>query len=118
MSQRRFPGPSDLRCICFRPRIHEYQATDALRGTLLSVRAMLDVLGLDPLVRPWAGGAETTGLTEVVDGLVAVALEERAAARARKDFPAADRIRDGLVAAGVLVEDTPAGPRWTLEEKD
>jgi len=80
---------------------------------------MLGVLGLDPLARPWAGGGEvSTGLREVVDGLVAVSLEERAAARSRKDFDAADRIRDGLLAAGVLVEDTPAGPRWTLEEKD
>ena len=93
--------------------------SDALRGTLLSVRSMLGVLGLDPLARPWAGGGEvSTGLREVVDGLVAVSLEERAAARSRKDFDAADRIRDGLLAAGVLVEDTPAGPRWTLEEKD
>ena len=93
--------------------------SDALRGTLLSVRAMLGVLGLDPLARPWASGGEvSTGLREVVDGLVAVSLEERAAARSRKDFDAADRIRDGLLAAGVLVEDTPAGPRWTLEEQD
>jgi len=93
--------------------------SDALRGTVLSVRSMLDVLGLDPLAGPWAGGGEVSaGLREVVDGLVAVSLEERAAARSRKDFDAADRIRDGLLAAGVLVEDTPAGPRWTLEEKD
>jgi len=26
----------------------------------------------------------------------------------------ADAIRDGLVAAGVLVEDTPGGARWSL----
>lgn len=91
--------------------------SDALRGTLLSVRSMLGVLGLDPLAQPWAGGEVTTGLRDVVDGLVGVALEERAAARSRKDFAAADRVRDGLLAAGVLVEDTPAGPRWTLEEK-
>lgn len=89
----------------------------ALQGTVLSVRSMLDVLGLDPLARPWAGGATSTGLRGVVDGLAAVALEERAEARARKDFTAADRIRDGLLAAGVLVEDTPAGPRWTLHEE-
>ena len=91
--------------------------SDALRGTLLSVRSMLGVLGLDPLAQPWVGGEVTTGLRDVVDGLVGVALEERAAARSRKDFAAADRVRDGLLAAGVLVEDTPAGPRWTLEEK-
>jgi cysteinyl-tRNA synthetase len=49
-----------------------------------------------------------------VDALVAVALEQRQAARARKDYAAADSIRDQLAAAGVMVEDTPQGPRWEL----
>ncbi len=48
----------------------------------------------------------------VVDALIGVALEQRQAARARKDFAAADAIRDQLQEAGVLVEDTPA--RHTL----
>jgi cysteinyl-tRNA synthetase len=86
----------------------------ALRGTLLSVRAMLDVLGLDPLSPTWSDAGTASDLHGVVDRLVAVALEERAAARGRKDYAAADRVRDGLAAAGVAVEDTPAGPRWTL----
>jgi cysteinyl-tRNA synthetase len=43
-----------------------------------------------------------------IDGLVA----EREAARARRDFAAADRIRDALAAEGIAVEDTPEGPRW------
>jgi len=30
-------------------------------------------------------------------------------------YPAADAIRDRLSAAGIAVEDTPSGPRWTLE---
>jgi cysteinyl-tRNA synthetase len=78
-----------------------------------SVLAMLAVLGLDPFAPPWAeaGGA---GLREVVDALVAVALEQRQAARGRKDYAAADAIRDQLHAAGIVVEDTPAGPRWEL----
>ena len=37
---------------------------------------------------------------------------ERRAARARRDFAAADAIRDDLVARGVILEDTPAGTRW------
>ena len=89
--------------------------SSALRGTLLSVRAMLDVLGLDPLSPTWAGSESPSDLHAVVDRLVAVALEERTQARARKDFAAADRVRDSLAAAGVAVEDTPTGPRWTLE---
>ena len=50
-----------------------------------------------------------------MDALVAVALEQRQAARARKDYAAADAIRDGLAKAGILVEDTPQGPRWELK---
>ena len=73
------------------------------------VRAMCEVLGLD-VTDSTDGG----GLREVVDALVQVALEQRAAARARKDFAAADAVRDQLSAAGVAIEDTPDGPRWTL----
>jgi cysteinyl-tRNA synthetase len=85
----------------------------AVAGTLGSVRAMLGVLGLDPLDPRWAGGSDER-LTQATDGLVALALEQRQAARARKDFAAADAIRDQLTALGVTVEDTPQGPRWEL----
>ena len=53
----------------------------------------------------------------MVDALVALALEQRAAARARKDWAAADAIREQLRAAGVVVEDTPNGPRWTVDAR-
>jgi cysteinyl-tRNA synthetase len=83
--------------------------------TLGAVRAMLDVLGLDPLDPQWAaGGTSDDQLAEVTDGLVRLALEQRQAARARKDFTTADAVRDQLTALGVQVEDTPAGPRWEL----
>ena len=90
----------------------------ALRGTWLSVRAMLDVLGLDPMSPTWRGGVAASDLHGVVDRLVGVALTERAAARTRKDWAAADRVRDALTAAGVAVEDTPAGPRWNLTDSE
>ena len=41
-------------------------------------------------------------------------LSERAAAKKRRDFATADRIRDELAARGVVIEDTPAGPKWRL----
>jgi cysteinyl-tRNA synthetase len=85
----------------------------AAAAALGSVRAMLAVLGLDPLDPQWAGGTDEK-LSTVTDGLVALALEQRQAARARKDFAAADAIRDQLGALGVTVEDTPQGPRWEL----
>jgi cysteinyl-tRNA synthetase len=87
----------------------------AVASALSSVRAMLGVLGLDPIDPQWTDGA-TSGLTGVVDSLVALALEQRAAARTRKDWAAADAVRDQLKQAGVVVEDTPAGPRWTLSD--
>jgi cysteinyl-tRNA synthetase len=82
---------------------------------LTEIRAMLSVLGLDPLAEPWAA-ATGSDLRPVVDALVSVALEQREAARVRKDFGAADAIRDQLQHAGVLVEDTPRGPRWELRK--
>ncbi|WP_194897922.1 cysteine--tRNA ligase [Catenulispora pinisilvae] len=85
---------------------------------LASVLTMLDVLGLNPLAEPWSGAAGTAGsgtdLRPVVDTLVKVALEQRQAARERKDYAASDAIRDQLARAGVTVEDTPGGPRWTV----
>jgi cysteinyl-tRNA synthetase len=86
----------------------------AVSRTLGSVRAMLGVLGLDPLDPRWSAGGSDERLTQVTDGLVSLALEQRQAARARKDFAAADAIRDQLTTLGVSVEDTPQGPRWEL----
>ena len=79
---------------------------------------MLDVLGLDPLDPAWAGNGQDGELRDVIDALVALALEQRAQARARKDWAAADAVRDQLKHAGVEVEDTPHGPRWTIGEQD
>jgi cysteinyl-tRNA synthetase len=87
---------------------------DAVAGALGSVRAMLGVLGLDPLDPHWTAAGGDDRLTRVTDGLVALALGQRQAARARKDYAAADAIRDQLAALGVQVEDTPQGPRWEL----
>jgi cysteinyl-tRNA synthetase len=91
---------------------------DATATALASVRAMLDVLGVDPLDPGWAGGHGGGDLRPVVDALVSLALEQRAQARGRKDWAAADAVRDRLKHAGVMVEDTPHGPRWTIGEQN
>jgi cysteinyl-tRNA synthetase len=83
-------------------------------SALGDVRAMLDILGVDPQDTHWTGAGAVEGLRETIDDLVSLALEQRAAARARKDWAAADAIRDQLKDAGVVVEDTPTGPRWTI----
>jgi cysteinyl-tRNA synthetase len=93
-----------------------YAAGDdtALRGALASVRGMLNLLGLDPLDEAWTGGGADEQLRGVVDALVTIALQQREAARSRKDWAAADAVRDQLKQAGIAVEDTPHGPRWTV----
>ncbi|GEP36215.1 cysteine--tRNA ligase [Nocardioides szechwanensis] len=79
------------------------------------VLAMLDVLGLHPDDSAWAtGGGDDAKLTAAVDALVAGLLEQRAQARADKDFARADAIRDQIKTAGIEIEDTPSGARWTL----
>jgi cysteinyl-tRNA synthetase len=84
-------------------------------GPLAAVRAMLGVLGLDPLDPQWTVTG-TADLRSTVDGLVALALEQRQLARERRDWPAADAVRDQLKRAGVIVEDTPQGTRWSIAD--
>jgi cysteinyl-tRNA synthetase len=77
---------------------------------------MLTVLGLDPWAEPWRGSSrDDAGWREVVDSLVQAALEQRQQAREQRDYAAADAVRDRLAAAGIALEDTPQGPRWTLK---
>jgi cysteinyl-tRNA synthetase len=89
--------------------------TVALATALRQVRAMLGVLGLDPLAREWATAGADHDLRAVVEALVGVAIDQRQAARDRRDYDAADLIRDGLHAAGVLLDDAPDGTRWTIK---
>ena len=90
------------------------QDRDAVIAAYSSVLGMLDVLGLHPRDWPETSGADGQ-TTTVIDGLVQALLQQRQDARGRKDFEAADAIRDGLDAMGIRIEDTPQGARWTLE---
>jgi cysteinyl-tRNA synthetase len=87
----------------------------ALRGNLAAVRRMLSLLGLDPLDATWAQrDGDDKALRSALDTLVAALVAQRDEARARRDFTTADAIRHQLRDAGVEVEDTPSGSRWTL----
>ena len=92
----------------------------AVLHALGEVRAMAAVIGVDPLDPHWAG-ADAAGdgrLRTALDVLVRGELDARSQARKERDFGAADAIRNRLAAAGVTVEDTPDGARWTLETND
>ena len=89
---------------------------EALAARYREVRAMVGVLGLDPADPAWGERRDAGHLHQVIERLVGVTLEERAAARGRGDYASADRIRAGLGAAGIAVEDTPSGPRWSVAD--
>ena len=76
------------------------------------VRGALEILGCDPFDPIFADSSNSK--SEILDGLISLALEQRNAARARKDFAASDAIRDSLTALGITIEDTPTGSRWTV----
>ena len=85
---------------------------DGVAAAYAAVVPMVTVLGLAPA--DFAAGGDDAKLRSAVDGLVPALLAAREAARARKDFAEADRVRDALAAAGIVVEDTADGPRWRL----
>jgi cysteinyl-tRNA synthetase len=79
------------------------------------LRAMLGIFGVDPGAEPWASRSSADAdAAGVIGVLISALLDQREDARARKDYAAADAVRDRLGAAGVDVEDTPNGPRWSL----
>ncbi len=89
-------------------------AAQPATGTALAVRAMLDVLALDPLSPAWQREGGDGGARSALDVLVPVLLAERAQARADRDWARADALRDRLADAGVVVEDGADGVRWSL----
>ena len=81
-----------------------------LAKTAGEIRGALSILGCDPKDAAFAGSKSNDA---AMDGLIKLALEQREAARGRKDFTAADQIRDQIAALGITVEDTSNGPRWS-----
>ncbi len=76
------------------------QARRALRSMVVRLGALAERGTRDP--------------REAVAPFVEALLEVRAGAKAARDFATADLVRDGLVAAGVEVRDTPDGAEWLL----
>jgi cysteinyl-tRNA synthetase len=81
-----------------------------LAKTAGEIRGALSILGCDPKD---AAFAKDKSNDAAMDGLIKLALAQREAARERKDFKAADDIRDQIASLGITVEDTTNGPRWS-----
>ncbi len=91
--------------------LRDGEAAEALEGEAWTPRSPFpadDVAGGDPL----EAAAEATGVPgALVDSLLTI----RSQLRAAKQWAFADRIRDALAAASIVVEDTPEGSRWHTE---
>jgi cysteinyl-tRNA synthetase len=73
------------------------------RDFLRDVDRVMGILGID------GGPSASEGLS---DQAVQALIEERIAARGKKDFARADAIREDLAARGIILEDTPQGTRF------
>jgi cysteinyl-tRNA synthetase len=80
------------------------------KGELLASGALAGFLQANP--EAWFRGGADAALAARIDDLIA----RRVAARAAKDWPAADAIRAELTAMSVEVMDGPAGATWRLKE--
>ena len=89
----------------------DLHAAAAARGHVL---AMSEVLGINPLSSGWSVATDEPAMIALT-ALVERLLDDREIARQGRDYAAADRIRDELVAAGITIEDTPSGAHWSFD---
>jgi cysteinyl-tRNA synthetase len=81
----------------------------AFKGELLASGEIMGLLQQDPEAWRRGQGTEAGGLSDAaIDALIL----RRNEARKARDFKEADRVRDELAAAGVILEDAAGGTKW------
>jgi cysteinyl-tRNA synthetase len=88
---------------------------DAAARAMGEVTAMTEVLGINPLAHEWASTGSEHAAERALATLVEQLLTAREQARKDRDFASADRIRDELAAAGIVVEDAATGSHWRID---
>jgi cysteinyl-tRNA synthetase len=84
------------------------QGQQIAKAALLSAGAFLGLLQVEP--EQWFRGAVGDGALD--EAQVQALVDARQAAKKAKNFSEADRLREELTSLGIIVEDTPQGPRW------
>jgi cyanophycinase-like exopeptidase len=98
-------------CLDLEEAIHAWSADTLQSDDIDIARQALRAMLVD------LAGAAVLGLRDmraVLGPVVRVALDARQQARDARDYAMSDAIRDGLVAAGIDVRDTPDGMEWTV----
>ena len=88
------------------PNDRDYRVAAASTQALLSLGRLLGLF-LEPPAKAAAG-------CELLEKIMRVHLEVRAACRKSKDFELADMIREGLTHAGITLEDKPTAAAWNV----
>ncbi|ALE04580.1 cysteinyl-tRNA synthetase (plasmid) [Arthrobacter sp. ERGS1:01] len=88
---------------------------DGAEAAFLAAVSMTDALGINPLDAQWFESAGSESMVNALDVLVKAQLAARAKARAEKNWPESDAIRDVLAAAGIEIADSANGSTWSIK---